>query len=185
MLRACALLAAALALGACAGLTELPAERRSLVEFELAGRIAVRYGREAASGNIAWRHADDADELLITTPVGGAVARIVRGPDAVMVTGADGVEHRAADAQSLTERVLGFRLPLEGLADWVRARPSISSVAAAHYDLAGKLTLLEQDGWRIEYLEHESSRSGAMPTRMRLHYPGLELRLAIHEWKRP
>lgn len=185
MLRACALAAAALALGACAGLPEVIGGQRSLVEFELAGRIAVRYGQEAASGNVAWRHASDADELLITSPVGGAVARIVRERDAVTLTSADGTEHRAADAQSLTERVLGFRIPLEGLADWVRGRPASGPAAVTRYDAAGKLEQLEQDGWRIEYLDYESAQSGAMPTRMRLHYPGLELRLAIHEWKRP
>ena len=184
MLRACALLVAALALGACAGLTELAGERRPFVEFELAGRIAVRHGQEAASGNLAWRHASDSDELLITTPVGGAVARIVRGSEAVTLTGADGAEHRARDAESLTERVLGFRIPLEGLTDWVRARPSPGPGAVARYDPAGRLEQLEQSGWRIEYLDYESAQSGAMPTRMRLHYPGLELRLAIHAWKR-
>ena len=183
MLRACALLVTALALGACAGLPELVAERQPLVEFELAGRIAVRYGEEAASGNLAWRHASDSDELLITTPVGGEVARIVRKLQAVTLTGADGAEHRAADAESLTERVLGFRLPLEGLADWVRARPANGPAAVARYDPAGKLEQLVQNGWRIEYLDYESAQSGAMPTRMRLYYPGLELRLAIHEWK--
>lgn len=185
MPRVCVPLVAALALGACAGLTELTGERRPLVEFELAGRIAVRYGEEAASGNVAWRHAGDADELLITTPVGGAIARIVRGREGVTLTSADGSEHRATDAESLTERVLGFRIPLEGLADWVRARPASGQTAASRYDPAGRLDQLEQNGWRIEYLDYESAQSGAMPTRLRLHYPGIELRLAIHEWKRP
>src|SRR6185295_6943319 len=121
MRRAAALLAAGLGLAGCAGLPELGAEKPAQLEFELAGRIAVRYGEQAASGNVAWRHARDSDELVITTPVGGAVARIVRDRTGVVLTNADGVEHRAADAESLTERVLGFRLPLEGLSDWVRA----------------------------------------------------------------
>ena len=168
---------------ACAALPELDPERESALEFELGGRIAMRYGEQAASGNVAWRHSRASDELLITTPVGGAVARIVRDGAGVTLTGADGEEHRAADAQSLTERVLGFRLPLEGLADWVRARPSAGPSAVTHYDPAGRLASLEQDGWRIEFLDYETAEAGAMPTRMYLRYPGLELRLAIHDWK--
>mgnify|MGYP001610807259 CR=1 FL=1 len=183
MRRAGALLAAASFLCACAGLPDLGAERVALFEFEFAGRIAVRHGEQASSGNVAWRHMRGSDELLITTPVGGAVARIVRDHNGVTLTGAGGDEHRAADAESLTERVLGFRLPLEGLADWVRARPSPGASAVAQYDLTGRLASLEQGGWRIEYLDYESARAGAMPTRMRLHYPALELRLAIHDWK--
>jgi outer membrane lipoprotein LolB len=177
------LLATVLNVCACAGLPELGAERQAVLEFELAGRIAVRHGEQAASGNVAWRHARDTDELLITTPVGGAVARIERDGNGVTLTGSDGDQHRAADAESLTERVLGFRLPLEGLSDWVRARPAAGQSAVAQYDLSGRLASLEQSGWRIEYLDYESAHAGAMPTRMRLHYPALELRLAIHEWK--
>lgn len=183
MRRAGVLLATVLILGACAALPELDADREALLEFELAGRIAVRYGEQAASGNVAWQHSSASDELLITTPVGGAVARIVREREGVTLTGADGKQHRAADAESLTERVLGFRLPLEGLSDWVRARPSAGPTATTQYDPAGRLASLEQSGWRIEYLDYETAQAGAMPTRMRLQYPGLELRLAIHDWK--
>lgn len=187
MRRAGALLATALGLVACAGLPELGAQKSALLEFELAGRIAVRYGEQAASGSVAWRHARDSDELLITTPVGGAVARIVRDREGVVLTTADGVEHRATDAETLTERVLGFRLPLEGLSDWVRARPAAGPTAVAQYDIDARLASLEQSGWRIDYLDYATAGAGAkptpMPTRLRLQYPGLELRLAIHDWK--
>ena len=183
MRRAAVLLAAGLGLGGCAELPQLASERASLVEFELAGRIAVRHGEEAATVNVAWRHAPESDELLISSPVGGAIARIIRERGGVTLTRADGEEHRADDAESLTERALGFRLPLEGLADWVRARATAGPTSAAQYDAAGRLARLEQSGWRIDYLNYETAQSGAMPTRINLFYPGLELRLAIHDWK--
>jgi outer membrane lipoprotein LolB len=148
-------------------------------EFELAGRIAVRYGGESSAGNVAWRHARDSDELLITSSLGQGVARIVRDGEAVTLTTAEPREYRAADAEALTEQVLGFRLPLAGLADWVRARPSTEAPATAEYANDGRLLALEQRGWRIEYLEYADTR----PSRMKLTYPGIELRLAISEWK--
>src|SRR5258708_26215450 len=90
----------------------------------LTGRIAARYGAESFSGNLAWRHAERNDEMLIPTPIGQGVARIVREGEAVTLTTAEPKEYRATDAETLTEQVLGFRLPLAGLADRVRARPS-------------------------------------------------------------
>ena len=51
--------------------------------------------------------------------------------------------------------------------------------AQAEYAQDGRLLSLEQHGWRVEYLAYE----GARPTRLKLNYPGLELRLAIGEWK--
>ena len=167
-----------LSVAACAELERMHAE--SDVEFELAGRIAVRFRDQSSAGQIAWRHGARKDEVLITTPLGQGVARVVRDGDAVTLTDSEGREHRAADAETLTEQVLGFRLPLAGLADWVRARAG-AGPSQARSDGAGRLAELEQSGWKIEYLEWGAD--GRLPARMKLVYPGIELRLAIAEWK--
>jgi outer membrane lipoprotein LolB len=150
------------------------------VEFELSGRIAVQYRDDAGSGNIAWRHGARADEMLLTTPFGQGIARLARADGEITLTTQDGREFRAADAESLTERVLGFRLPLLGLADWVRGRPAPAPAPTRQRaDAGGRLAELEQSGWRIEYLEYE----GGLPSRLKLNFPGLELRLAVSAWK--
>jgi outer membrane lipoprotein LolB len=151
-------------------------------EFELAGRIAVSYRDDAGSGNIAWRHAARTDEMLLTTPLGQGVARLVRVDGEITLTTQDGREFKAADAETLTEQVLGFRVPIIGLADWVRGRAAQAPAPAPtrqRADATGRLAELEQAGWRIEYQAYE----GALPARMRLSFPGVELRLAISEWR--
>src|SRR5919108_5594731 len=95
----------------CAAMEIKPPEGE--LEFALAGRIAARYGTEAFTGNIAWRHAKGGDELLISTPTGQGVAQILRQGDAVLLRTAEAREYRASDSESLTERVLGFGLPIE------------------------------------------------------------------------
>lgn len=176
MLRALALTAALLAAG-CAELTErAPGER---VEFEFTARFAARYGGEAASGQLAWRHDPSRDEVLISSPFGQGMARVTREAGHATLVMADDRRYSAADAEALTEEVLGFRLPLKGLADWVRARPSADTPARTERAPDGQLALLEQQGWRVEYQAYEAGR----PARMRLQYPGLELRLAISQWK--
>ena len=162
--------------GACAQLgTKAPQD----VEFELAGRLAARYGNDAFSGYLAWRHARTSDEMLITSALGAGVAQIERDGDSVVLKTAEGREYRAADAETLTEEVLGFRLPLAGLADWVRSRPSDPQTARIEYDKEGRVHTLQERGWAIEYLEYEDK----LPKRMRLTYPNIELRLSISQWK--
>ena len=134
------------------------------LEFSLAGRIAARSGKEAFTGNIAWRHARDGDEMLITTPPGQGVAQIIRQGDAVLLKTSEPREYRAADSEELTERVLGFRLPIEGLAETVQGKPSPA---------------LEGRGWKIEYQDFDEQRR---PIRLRLTNAGAEVRLAIHQW---
>jgi outer membrane lipoprotein LolB len=167
---------AAFLLAACAQLQTAPPGQ---IVFELNARLAARYGAESFSGNLAWRHAERNDEMLITTPLGQGVARIVRDADRVTLTTAEPKEYRAADAESLTQEVLGFRLPLAGLADWVQARPSGDAPFKEVKAPDGRLQKLEQRGWSVEYLEYQGER----PSRIRLLYPGIELRLAISAWK--
>jgi outer membrane lipoprotein LolB len=146
--------------------------------FEIHARLAARYRDESFSGAVAWRHGRDSDEMLITSPLGAGVARIVREGDAVTLTTAEPREYKAHDAEALTEKVLGFRLPLAGLADWVRGQAADAPHPIQTF-ADGRLKTLEQGGWKIEYQAYEGER----PARLRLLYPGIELRLAISEWK--
>ena len=149
------------------------------LEFQLTGRLAARYESESFTGNVSWSHSRQGDEMLISTPMGQGVARIVRDADGVVLRTAEPREYRAADAESLTQEVLGFRLPLAGLGDWVRARPADGPPFQVERSPEGRLRVLEQLGWRVEYQEYEADR----PKRMRLVYPGVDLRFVVTEWK--
>jgi len=167
--------AAVLALAACATLPE-PSAPPAEGAFELHGRVAVRYGSDGASGNIAWRHAADSDDLLITSFLGQGVARIHRSDGEVQLV-ADGKEHRAPDAETLTERVLGWRLPLGGLPDWVQGRPAPGDAAQVRRE-GERIVGFVQDQWNVEYQAFD----GARPTRLRLTRPNLEIRLIVDKW---
>jgi outer membrane lipoprotein LolB len=168
-------IAAGAALGACASLPEagppLPGG------FELSGRVAVRHGKNAASGKIFWRHSEDSDELLITSALGQGIARISRERDQFRLVTGDGQEYRAADAESLTEQALGWRLPLAGLADWVQGRATPGRPAETSGG-ADRGTEIRQDGWRIAYEEFQEGR----PRRMRLTREDLEIQLIVDRW---
>ena len=148
-----------------AGCAQLETRSTGQPVFELTGRLAARQGDEAFSGNVAWRHGVESDELLITSPLGQGVARIVRGPQGVTLTTAEPKEYRGEDVESISEQALGYRLPLRGLADAVRGASPAE---------------LERRGWKVEIQERDADHR---PTRLRLVYPGVELRLAISEWK--
>jgi len=69
-----------------------------------------------------------------------------------------------------------------GLADWVRGRAASAPAPAPTRErnhASGRLAGFEQSGWTVEYQEFV----GALPSRLRLTYPGLELRVAVSEWK--
>lgn len=168
-----------------AGCATLPdaAPDTSPQDFEVEGRAAIRYGNEAGSTRIVWRHGAASDDMLITGPLGQGIARITRRGGEVTLTTADAREHRAADAESVTESVLGWRMPLAGLPDWIRGRAVAGRPARESKDDKGRLARLEQDDWKIEYL----AWNGDLPSRMTLGREGaagpIELRLVIDQWK--
>jgi len=167
-------LAATLALAACASVPPLSAPPGG---FELQGRVAVRYGSDGASGRISWRHSRESDELLLASSMGQGVARLRREGGEIELL-AQGKQYRAADAESLTERVLGWRLPLGGLTEWVQGRPSPDAPAQVERDADNRIAVLVQDDWKIEYQEYD----GARPSKLRLARPGLEIRMIVDQW---
>ena len=175
MVRFAPAFALAALLGACASLSE--SGRPIPGGFELSGRVAVRHGKDAASGRIFWRHSDDADELLITSSLGQGIARINRERDRFRLVTSDNKEYRADNAEDLTEQALGWRLPLAGLSDWVQARASPGRPAEMQGDVDKGLEL-RQDGWRVVYEEFREGK----PFRMRLTREDVQIILVVDQW---
>lgn len=170
------LLAAAL-LSACASVAP-PAPKAG--EFAVLGRVAVRYGDEAASGRVAWRHSETGDDLVLSTPLGQGIAEITRRDGVYTLVSANRRRLTAADPEQLTEQALGYALPLGGLPDWLRGRPQAGVAAETRYE-GRQLAELRQHGWTIEYLAYDEA--GRLPRRIRLTRGALDIRLAIEEWQ--
>ncbi len=186
-------LAVALHLSGCAVPVSLPepaADERVPARFGLEGRLAVRFGEESLAGGISWTHSDARDEVGLASPLGNRLALIVRDSTGVVLTGAGGEQVRAADTEGLTERSLGWRLPLSGLTDWVRARAAPVETAGAaegKRDAAQRWLRLSQSGWVIDFSYQDDA--ARLPRRLILGFPAaekpLEIRLVIDRWIAP
>lgn len=172
------LVAATAALASCA--TVPGPEGLDAGGFHVSGRVAVHYGDEAATGRIVWRHTAATDDLVISNPIGQGIAQLERRADLYVLQTQDGERYEADDPELLTEQVLGWRLPLEGLPQWIAGRPMPGVAAATQYE-NGRLKTLQQLGWRIEYLAYDEA--SARPSRMQLSRADLNIRLVIEAWR--
>ena len=177
MVRLALCVATAAVLGACVTLPEHGTPPPG--GFELSGRVAVSNAKDSGSARIFWRHSSDADEMLVTSPVGQTIARIRREDGVYRLETGDRKEYQAADAESLTEQALGWRLPLSGLSDWVQGRASPERPAQVTGS-AGEGLEIRQDGWRVSYQEFREDK----PSRMRLSREGIEIRLVVDQWSK-
>jgi outer membrane lipoprotein LolB len=180
-------LTALLALGVagCASVQPVPragAESALGAAWTLQGRIGVQSGEQSLSGQIHWRHRTDADDLLMTSPLGQGVARIVRDAEGVSLEVPNQPKRRAPDADTLTREALGYDLPMAGLSWWVRARPDPARAFEATRDAAGRLAQLRQDGWVIDYLQYAADMP-ARPRKLVVSRDGLQIRLVADSWQ--
>ena len=141
----------------------------------------MKYGAEAVSGKIAWQHDAASDDLLFSTPLGQGVARIVRRDALVSLTTSDQKVYQAGDVETLTQKVLGWRLPLTGLPDWVRGRAAAGAPAQTRLSSTQRLSELRQSGWLVEFLEYKNENGP--PALLRLSRQDVEIRLVIDQWR--
>lgn len=152
--------------------------------FQLQGRIGVRYGTEGFSGNFRWKHDARSDEILLLSPLGQAVARIERDASGVNLDTPDG-HYAAQDVDELTQRILGWSLPLEGMQYWVTGRQSPDGAASVTRDASLNITRLQQQQWEIEYPSYLAQGPYVLPARVAMRNGTLELKLVVDEWILP
>lgn len=151
-------------------------------QFYLQARIGIQSEGKGSSGSTRWRHSPDGNDISMLSPVGGTVAKIITNPKGVTLTSNDGKVLQAADAESLTEEHLGWRLPLAGLPDWALGRPGKRLPQEIHWDSIGRITKLTQDGWQIEYPEYIEAGGYRLPKRINMRSDKLTLKLVVESW---
>lgn len=186
------LVVASLLLNGCASVTPpttpLPAESAKAVEprhpavlqsFSLQGRVSVQYDEQSLSGQINWKAGAEQDDVLLSSPLGQGLARIQGNAVGVILSRPGEPDIGAENVESLTQKALGFRLPLSGLRFWVQANPDPASASELNVSPAGIVEGITQDGWKIDYLQYSENR----PRKIHVTREGLQIRLVIDEWK--
>ncbi|HVG04329.1 MAG TPA: outer membrane lipoprotein LolB [Burkholderiaceae bacterium] len=169
-------------LGACATPSKAPADRAHGGRFAVTTELGEK--RESVSGRFSLEVRGAQQVLELASPLGTTVARIEVEPGGARATGARMQDAHGADADALTEQLLGWPLPVSGLVDWIEGRPVAQRVARIERE-SERIVLIEQDGWTIrlaEYFEH-----AARPRRLVLerpataNTPSVILRLIVDE----
>ena len=153
-----------------------------IVDFKINGRMGVQTQGYGVSGNIHWMHSKEKDAIDLYSPLGNKMAAIVKNADGASLTSQDGTTIKAQDAETLTELTLGWRLPLSKLSDWIVGRPAQGIVSAFTFDEKGQASKFNQDGWEISYIQYQSESQPALPSKINLRNPKMNVRIIIESW---
>ena len=155
----------------------------SIQAFTLKGRVAVQAQGKGFSGSLTWQHSGNDDNLALFSPLGSQLASITKTIGQVTLTDDKGKSISAIDAETLTEKVLGWKLPLTGLADWSLGRPASSAVQDITWNEQGHLVSLKQDGWEVEYQNYAQQENYVLPVKLVLRNEKVNLKLLIEQWQ--
>jgi outer membrane lipoprotein LolB len=142
---------AALLLAACATPTPPGTVRSYAGKFSL--QLTGGDHQQSMSGRFAMSVDGEHVTLDLATPLGNTVARVNSRPGRAQLTvpGSDGPRtEEGSDPDALSQRVLGWTLPVAGLPDWIEGRPTSSEPYRLEPAQDGG-SILQQQGWEIRF----------------------------------
>lgn len=152
--------------------------------WTLQGRLGVSDGRSGGSGSFSWTQDGDRYEFVLRGPaISGVDFRLSGGPDGALLEGGrEGTLH-GPDAEALMRQALGWEVPLRELRAWVLGLRADGGQAELSFGANRLPSLLQQDGWTVDYPAWDDSRHPPLPTKVYAAKPPYKVRLSIESWQ--
>lgn len=151
-------------------------------QWHIRGKIGIRSATESLSAMLNWQQLTGAYTIRLTGALGSGSLQIIGNDDGVTVRQAGEADQYASDAGQLLQQRLGWSVPIEHIYYWIRGLPAAVPVDR-RTSADGRLSVLEQDGWRIEYLRYQQFADYALPSKLRLQHEDLKVTLIIKDWQ--
>lgn len=152
-------------------------ELAQLSQWRASGRIGVATAESGGSGSFRWQQANESSSVRLAGPAGiGAVELRLQG-DAVEVATADGRTYQSQAALEELQARLGAAIPPAKLRYWL-----MGIAAPGEHRWNDSKSVLEQDGWRIEYGEPLAHDGASLPGKITATSGTTRVRILIERW---
>ncbi len=161
-------------------------QQAELTQWAFKGRTAITQGQEGWNAGIKWEEQHEQFHIKLFGPFSQGGVALDGDQQEVTLTLDDGETMTAATPEQLLAEAMGWLLPVSALRDWVRGVPySEAAIDNKQLDEQGRLTLLKQAGWTIEFLRYMPFETYSMPSKVFMKHPDLSVRLVVTDWSRP
>ncbi len=150
--------------------------------WKILARISVSNGSDGGPGELEWRQDGDAYSFTVRAPVTGKTWKLSGDAKHAALEGIDGPPATADNPQRLLRERLGWDVPLQELAAWVRGLRASGTGATVQYDDRNRPAVIEQAGWKIEYRDWFDDRTPPLPRKVFASRGQAHVRMAISQW---
>jgi outer membrane lipoprotein LolB len=153
--------------------------------WTLQGRLSISDGKgNGGTGDLTWKQDGDHYTFEIRGPaISGVNFRLTGGPEGALLEGLRGGPLRGPDAESLMRKAVGWEVPLSDLCAWVLGLRADSGAAELDFGADRLPSLLQQDGWTVDYREWDAARQPPLPKKVFAQKLPYKVRLSIESWQ--
>lgn len=152
--------------------------------FRVDGRLGVRHDGGAFSATFVWTQWRDRYEIEFWGPLGSGRTRLAGDADSLTIDDARGRRIAGGDAEALMRAELGWYVPMEALAWWIRGAPSPSfDWTEERRDAGGRLSAFSQLAWRVRIDRWTRTGAGPAPARLRAERGGDRITVICKAWR--
>ncbi len=151
-------------------------------DWTVQARLAVSDGEHGGSGGLTWRQDGDRYRFVLRAPVTGRSFQLQGGPDGAVLEGLDQGPVHDIDAQRLLARVFGWQVPLARLRYWIKGLRVPGAPAVLRFGNNQLPSLLQQDGWTVEYLGWFQGDATPVPRKLFASKGPYRVRIVIEQW---
>jgi len=154
---------------------------QSLQTWSMQGRVAT--GQLLGwTGDLSWRQRDERFDVRLSGPLGAGGFYAFGTLEHVTIrTSKEEIE--TTHPQQLVKEILEWDFPLQPLRYWAKGLPAPTHYDSISVDEDGRLRELEQNGWRVSYLEYAQQKGQpALPRRIIMDNGEVRIRLIVTRW---
>lgn len=159
--------------------------RDNLTQFanwSLEGRLAVSDGKEGGSGHFNWVERAGSGRMDFHGTFGRGAWQLVHDDRGAVLELADGSRYQANAINDLVREQLGWEIPVDTLAWWVRGLAAPGGIEHRELNQEGQLIVLQQRDWEIEFGRYRPFGILQLPVKMTARQGEKSVKLAIRNW---